>query len=129
MTEDRNWRRIGRGSLLCIALLLLPLVLLVWSEPPTLIWYVLLLWKGLVFPHDWLVQRTGHGFVALWLGYWALVVATVQWALCSLLIGWFTRTYSIKKQLALSGLLIVLIGVALLVGALSFGIEIQPNLL
>lgn len=65
MATDRTWHHAGRGTLLCIALLLMPLLTLLWSEPPIVMWYVLLMWKGLVFLHDWLVLRAEHGFVAL----------------------------------------------------------------
>ncbi len=129
VSNDRTWHHAGRGTLLCIALLLLPLLTLLWSEPPTVMWYVLLIWKGLVFPHDWLVLRAEHGFVALWPGHWSLLVAIVQWALCSLLLGWFTRTYSVAKQLLVSSLFIGLIGLTLLLGAVALGIEIQPDLI
>jgi len=129
VSNDRTWRQAGRGTLLCIALLLCPLLMLLWPEPPTVMWQLLLVWKGLVFPHDWLVQRTGHGFVALWPGHWSLLVAIVQWALCSLLLGWCTRTYSVAKQLLVSSLFIGLIGLTLLLGAVALGIEIQPDLI
>lgn len=129
MAKDRTWHQAGRSILLCIALLLCPLLMLLWPEPPTAIWYVLLIWKGLVFPHDWLVQRTGHGFIALLPGYWAVTVATVQWALCSLLLGWFTRSYSAIKQLGVVVVAIGLVGLTLLLGAVALGIEIQPDLI
>lgn len=129
MATDRTWHHAGRGTLLCIALLLLPLLTLLWSEPPIVMWYVLLMWKGLMFSHDWLVLRAEHGVVALWPGHWSLLVAIAQWGLCSLLLGWFTRTYSVAKQLLVSSLCIGLIGLTLLLGAVALGIEIQPDLL
>jgi len=87
---------------------------------------VLVLWKAIVFPHDWLVVRLEHRSIA-WLSQPGLI-AILQWAVVSLLFGLAARRLRLKWLLITAPVVVLAVAATLHLALPLLGVSIEADL-
>jgi len=87
---------------------------------------VLVLWKAIVFPHDWLVVRSEHRSIA-WLSQPGLV-AVLQWAVVGLLFSLAARRLRLTWLLIAAPVVVLAVAAILHLALPLLGVSIEADL-
>lgn len=87
----------------------------------------LLPWLLIVYPHVWLVRRSGYAAQFVLPGLWAPSVAVLQWTLVALVFGALLRRAPLRTKLWAAPLVVVAVGLLFHLIVSAAGVTVEAD--